>query len=165
MAQGHKVSQRRNYGAKLKLYSPTPVPCYCTTPYHANHYGNDNEEIRSPVDLPNITLPLVAFYRPLPTYLLLLDNSATWQGLQGLPRASQPAPSPGQTAVLWHPDSCSLREDNQATAPGGTAPQEEAWGRISWETEVLSRTESALLLPREDPRMDITKHYVSTQRK
>lgn len=79
---------------------------------------------------PTSPFPLVAFYRALPTYLPLLDNPATWQGLQGLPGASQPAPNPEQTAVLGHPDGCSLREDNWETTPGGTA-RREAQGRIS----------------------------------
>lgn len=158
IAQGHRLSQRCNQGARLRLFSPTPVPCYCTTPYHANGYGSDNKEIPCPVGLPSITLPLLALYRALLTYLPLLGNSAIGQGLPG---ASQPAPCPGQTAVPGHPHGCSPHRDNQATALLGTAP----WGRISWDTELLRRAESAPALPHEDPGMDIMKHDVSTQRK
>lgn len=150
------TTKEQSWGSSVPLQYPAIAPHLITQIITATTMKKSTLLLTSPTS----PFPLVAFYRPLPTYLPLLDNSATWQGLQGLPPASQPAPSPGPTAVLGHPDGCSLPEDNWATVP-----REEAQGRISWETEVLSRAESALSLPRENPGMNVTKHDVSAPRK
>lgn len=99
IAQGHRVSQRCNQGARLRLFSPAPVPCYRTTPYHKNCYRSDNKEIPCPVGLPNTSHPLLALYRTLPTYLPLLGHRA--RPARSIPASTMPGADSSARTSPW----------------------------------------------------------------
>lgn len=68
-----------------------------------------------------------------------LPFSSEWLG--HLARPARPASSMPASTQPKRDHSTRTPEGNRATAPGGTALQGEAHGRLSWEAEVLRRAE------------------------